>query len=164
MPMSALLFLSKRCSASRRNTENQTVSSSSGQQWDFILDGCCCPQKCWQTCLGSPLFPPTILIFKHFTFNNITTPWSSVQIFLILETSHIMFFFSFLMSLFSFAVKQKAIHELRVHCWKRGNKWGIEPLLYSFLSVPIFPSIYKVLCSLRSCITWKSPAHLWATS
>lgn len=45
------------------------------------------------------------------------------------------------MSLFSFAVKQKAIHELRVHCWKRGNKRGIEPLLYSFPSAtrPNFP-------------------------
>lgn len=93
MPMSALLFLSKRCSASRRNTENQIVLSSSGQQWDFILDSCCCPQKCRRTCLGSLLFPPTILIFRLVTFNNIATPWSLFQIFLILETSHIMLFF-----------------------------------------------------------------------
>lgn len=25
------------------------------------------------------------------------------------------------------SVKQKAIHELRLYCWKRGNKWGIQP-------------------------------------
>lgn len=31
-------------------------------------------------------------------------------------------------------VKQKAINELRMHCWKRGNKWGIQPLL------PLFPN------------------------
>lgn len=66
------------------------------------------------------------------------------------------------------SVKQKAIHELRLYCWKRGNQWGIQPFLSYFpKSSLITSSPWKHDCSsflFRSCITWRSPARLWATS
>lgn len=91
MPTCARLFLSQRCSASRRNTENQTVSSSSGQQWVFH-SGTVALRNVGRLVFLCLLLVATVMniyIFRLVAINNITARWSCVHIFFIPDKSQV---------------------------------------------------------------------------
>lgn len=107
MLMSVQRSLSKRCSAFRKNTGNQTALLSLGQRWDFIFGSNYCVWTCVVKVqfLGSFTFCCCGLCFE------VLACWEWLSLKLLLH-------FCFVSG------KQKTIHELWLHCWKWGNKWG----------------------------------------